>query len=252
MLLKLKYVLVFIFSSLFLKAQNTGGALTQVVSIGSEMTYRIDVENVSSNTNYHWNLLDKRGNLIKEEVKAVPYWTILYSDSNINIRPGEYKIVVYADNYNNECKSGEIELNIKVIDTPVVKIKTDNTNGFCSFTNKTDEPEEFVFEVGIEGYFGDWIVKYKVLDNLDNEIIFGGEILHEVEIKASKAETISILLGDEFINKTDLEKTYSVKIEEVILVGGHGTPTILNNENKGKFRVMPIVKIGNISTIKME
>lgn len=235
-----------------MKAQVSAVVPTQVVAIGSEMTYRVDVENVSSNTTYHWSLVDKDGNVVKEEVLPNPQWVVLYSDSDPKIKPGEYKIVVYADNYNNECKSDEIDLKIEIIDSPIIKILTDNKNGFCSFSKNSEGPEEFVFEVGIEGYFGDWIVKYKVLDPSGNEVTIEGKTLHEVDIKKSKTEVISILLGDVFVNNADAEVFYRVQIEDVLLTGEHGTPTIVKDEDKGKFGIMPVVKIGTISTIKVE
>lgn len=220
---------------------------TQKVAIGSEMTYKVDGENISSATTFHWSLLDIDGNVKKEDVSSGQILILEYTD---DLATGKYRLVVEADNYNNNCRSDIKVLNIEIIEKPEVRILTKNTE-FCSFSTNCEIPEEFVFEVGIEGYVGEWSFKYKVLDPDGNEVTIEGEVLHQVTANFNK-ETVSIILGDVFINNTDAKTYYKLVIEEITLADKGRKPVFVEDENNGKIGIMPMVKIGNIATIKIK
>lgn len=223
---------------------------THVVAVGTEMTYGLDVEDASGLT-FHWTLRDADGAVVEgfDYMGPESSWKIDYTD----IKTGDYKLSVYATNhppYN--CGSEFVEINIKVIAQPLVKIVSDEKSGYCSFTKKSENIDEFAFDVAIEGYLGSWTLKYSILDPEGNLLEIGGETEQSVHVVDSKTVNILLYLDDKFVNNKTEEVFYTVVIDEVVLEGKGSTPEIVDEKKRVKVGILPAVKIGAISSGKIE
>ncbi len=247
--LKLTYTLMLLMVVLGLRAQETAVVPVQVVAVGTDMAYSVDVDDASKIANYYWTLTNSEGAAVRERTGDKPSQVIDYKE----LPTGKYVLSVYATNHPPlDCASDVIQINVEVIAQPLVMIMSGDKAGFCSFSRKSENIEEFIFDVAIEGYFGGWTLKYTILDPDGNAVDIGGGSQQSVHINDSKTDKVVISLGDKFVNNKAEEAFYTVVIDEAILDGEGSTPEIVADKKMVKIGVLPAVKIGTISSEKID
>ncbi len=246
--LKLTYTLMLLMVVLGLRAQETAVVPVQVVAVGTDMAYSVDVDDASKIANYYWTLTNSEGTAVREHTGDKPSQVISYK----NVPTGMYVLSVYATSDPGGCPSDVIQINVEVIAQPLVMIVSGDKAGFCSFSRKSENIEEFIFDVAIEGYFGGWTLKYTILDPDGNAVDIGGGSQQSVHINDSKTDKVVISLGDKFVNNKAEEAFYTVVIDEAILDGEGSTPEIVADKKMVKIGVLPAVKIGTISSDKID
>jgi len=212
-----------------LRAQEAAVVPVQVVAVGTDMAYSVDVDDASKIANYYWTLTNSEGAAVRERTGDKPSQVIDYKE----LPTGKYVLSVYATNHPPlDCASDVIQI--------------------CSFSRKSENIEEFIFDVAIEGYFGGWTLKYTILDPDGNAVDIGGGSQQSVHINDSKTDKVVISLGDKFVNNKAEEAFYTVVIDEAILDGEGSTPEIVADKKMVKIGVLPAVKIGTISSEKID
>jgi len=242
--LKLTYTLMLLMVVLGLRAQETPDVLTQVVAVGTEMAYSVDVDDASNIANYYWTLRNSEGTAVRELMGNKPSQVINYE----NVPTGKYVLSVYATSNPGNCASDAIEINVEVIAQPQVMIVSGDKAGFCSFSRKSENIEEFIFDVAIEGYFGGWTLRYTIFDPEGKAVVIGDGSQQSVHINDSKTDKVVISLGDKFVNNKAEEAFYTVIIDEVLLDGVGSTPEVVVDKKKVKIGILPAVNIGTISS----
>ena len=258
--LKITYTLMMLMLVLGLRAQEKREAdvqevPVQVVALGAAMPYSVSVIDPIPGANYiyYWDLLEENtGSVILQGANSSAI-SLIYADTKVQVGK-TYRLLAYVKR-EYMCGSEPSEIKVKVIERPVVSFVSDDADGLCSFSVLNAE-QRAEFDVGIEGYYGDWNLIYSVLDGSDNVI----EKNKSVHI-TGKTGKITFVLDDKFVNNSDEKVAYKVVITDVEFVDGNGNHvnTVgdpdLSMPNPDLIRniiILPAVKIGTISSEKID
>lgn len=246
--LKLTYTLMLLIVTLGLNAQekhkvDEPKTPVQVVALGAKMPYSVDVIDPVSGASYsyYWELLE--GSNIRLRGINSSAVSLIYADTKVQVGK-TYRLIAYVKR-EDMCDSDPSEINVKIIEKPIVSFVSGDVEGLCSFSELNSE-QRAEFDVKIEGYYGEWDLNYSILDD-------SGNVIENKSVHITgKTGEIIIVLNDKFMNKANSKVSYKIRIDDVEFPvdAGVANPDFSkpNPDQERNIILLPAVKIGTISS----
>ncbi|MGB5990324.1 MAG: hypothetical protein WBG43_11375 [Marinifilaceae bacterium] len=219
---------------------------TQKVALGSKMDYSVAVQHPIKEKAYSffWSI-DGRDVQRANEGQFGRY-DIEFSKKFYKVG-NEYTLSVYMQRELEKgmgvCPSNMQELNILIIEKPIVTISNSNIV-ICSYA-EANAHTPLIFDLHFEGYKG----LCKIIYDVENEkgLTVFSSTLDAYDTSELSSFEIDEIADDRFVNLTKSNVKYLVKIKSIVFLKGNVSNKLDYSKLTSSIEVLPAVDLGKIT-----